>query len=362
MDRPLPYKIVALLAIAALLLVGLCFRVYHRWTRSVRPLGPAETATTRYRPHEQNMTRNTSEATSARLYERARSLAQPTPLSKEAELLFDQQVQQEKASLSQEMQAIDEIFQIPCVQKFVTAIQKRLKEPPQDPEADTPPQHLPFHTKDMVAILLVILGIKPALTFNAYDWDKFLLVYTAFDEITAHFPYVKLVKNAWHQFVVNESPLPIFDPRRYLVNCQSMAEEILTHFPNQNTAVADQRLSYLLGFGPTWEALFLHNIHQNRRYTASKEYQPLHFQQLGESIKRVSQSPLTEEELGRSYHGQVVNGEVEPRQIESEHVLHLLFTTGTSQAYDKLSMQTTYFKQSCFLKQHVLNKINPSQN
>jgi len=114
----------------------------------------------------------------------------------------------------------------------------------------------------------------------------------------------------------------------------------------------------LLGFGPTWEALFLQNIHQNRRLVPSKEYHPLHFQQLGgSSIKRDLNSNQRNEELGRSYHARVVQGEIDRKSIESELVKAWLWPTGTGQTFDELSMQTTYFKQSCFLKKYVLIKL-----
>ncbi|HEX4839841.1 MAG TPA: hypothetical protein VFU89_05320 [Rhabdochlamydiaceae bacterium] len=292
---------------------------------------------------------------------------EPIYLPVEKDQLFFQEVQKEKASLTQEMQTIDQIFQTPCVQKFVTAIQNRYTKPQQQQEqsssATTDQKGLLFDTQDMVAILLVILGIKPALTFSNEKWTKFLPIYTHFDEITAHFPHIKLVNDtSWH-YVVNESPLSIFDPKHYLINCHSIADEILTYFPKQTNAKADQRLSYLLGYGPTWEALqikkalFLEDFHQNFRIVPTKEYHPLHFQQLGDSIKRDSNINSTNEEVGRSYHAQVVEGKINRKSIQSRLVMSWLGPTGTGQIFDEFSMQTTYFKQSCFLKKYVLIKL-----
>jgi hypothetical protein len=357
--------------ITALLLVGLCFRAYSRWARSLQP--PRDKDRTEHPPQEGckaldagNLEMEVTakrryipswEGALGRLHEKPRLLQLPRPLSREGEQLFYQQVQEEKASLAQGMQAIDQLFQIPCVQNLVTTIQNRPIDSHQSKDADTNPRQVQFLTHNLVAILLVILGIKPVVTFNSEDWDKFLLAYSNFDEITAYFQNVKFVKERGYCYVVNESPLPIFDPRHYLLKCQSIAEEIVAYFPYQEAVRAQQRLSYLLGFGPTWEALFLQNIYRNLRMSSSQEYKPEHFQQLGASIKRMRSSDLPEIELGHSYHDQVVQGGIDTTSIESKLADVWLGMTGTRQVYDELSIQTTYFKQSCCLKKYVLIKL-----
>lgn len=119
---------------------------------------------------------------------------------------------------------------------------------------------------NLVCALCVLFGIKPVLVV-----EKFLEKNNTKMKIEALFskhPSLKWVEGDYgNSYLINESPLEHFDPRRFIEHFdenQSLEKAVLQAFPKTNSSLsrtnseaertkADQELSYLLGFGPTWE-------------------------------------------------------------------------------------------------------------
>ena len=249
-------------------------------------------------------------------------------------------------SLDEEKLAIDQRLQIPAVQKLVKSIESKSSDKERAAQC---------------SVLLVILGIKPALAlYNKEELEK-LNVLPLMKEISEALPDIKIVYGARECYIVNEKPLTIFDPRNYLNNYdESISKEISNCFPAQNTSRTDQRLSYLLGYGPSWEALFVNGAHYSR--SSHSEYRFAHFQEIGEVIARGMNENIFIA-TGMRYHDGfdkiLPKGLLERKKQNCETIDDILGKTGTGQIYDGITMRTAYFKNSLCLKSHVLSKLTP---
>ena len=271
---------------------------------------------------------------------------------------FWRSVEEEKKNLSTEIASIDKLFQLPDIQKLVSTIRKKSG------------QNLNIVTDT----LFVILGIKPVLALDLKEWNSIQRLCPFLNKTCSALPEIKIIDENPSYYIINESPLEIFDPRYYLKGCQSLSQEILPkNLLSDSKIKKDQRLAYLLGYGPTWEAYQHHwtvclNLYVCNTERTSSEYGKKHFEQLGQVIKSclAGETSFTEEELGRYYHYHFescyppTNAQLLEQKFSCVHSKTPLSKI-RGPVQDNLSIKTTYFRQRLFLRKYVLSKLGFSE-
>ena len=114
-------------------------------------------------------------------------------------------------------------------------------------------------------VLCVLLGIKPALAL----WNKSIdsATWDLIESVSHLNSSCRIERNGDYYYLCNEHPLDYFDPRKYIkpemfpAQSNSILEALRLYFPSnhRNDPEADQFLSYLLGYGPSWEDFQRHN-------------------------------------------------------------------------------------------------------
>lgn len=176
---------------------------------------------------------------------------------------------------------------------------------------ELPRRHI-IARNDLNQVLHVLLGLKPVLALepDSSNTAKNIIVLTA-----PFFPHVRFIqKDQNFCFLVNEAPLPQFDPRAYIRDFdkeyRSIGDAVAAAFPSSENQKADQLLSYLLGFGPSWEAYML-NTARLYPYTPYENrdiaiFSDKHYLQLGKSLAKGKESSDSEYiQQGKDYHGRL---------------------------------------------------------
>jgi hypothetical protein len=202
-----------------------------------------------------------------------------------------------------------------------------------------------------IGVLMVIIGIKPCLVFS-YTVDPELVQIV---EELSRLQRLKLKIAKGKLFLANEKPLDAFNPRHYLESFSDQVplieaiEENFTRQQNNNV----QRLSYLLGYGPSWEAFANRiNFHDGRISCFSAS----HYKQLGEALiaNHVVEDSFDPLRVGVTYHcnfKQLIN---QTSLLNTHSLFSFLHKTGGGFAIDGIAIRTTYFKKSYTLKKWVL--------
>ena len=97
---------------------------------------------------------------------------------------------------------------------------------------------------NLVMALYVLAGIKPVL--QLYDTDN--KDAKTISDLFKSFSNLKFVQRGTNYYLINESPLAEFDPRKFILNFNqhySSIEEAVTYaFPNQGKVEEDKLLIY----------------------------------------------------------------------------------------------------------------------
>lgn len=129
---------------------------------------------------------------------------------------------------------------------------------------------------------------------------------------------------------------------------------------NDETIIKTQYVSYLLGFGPTWEA-YAYNAGQRFRQKLNQEqdrketwiFSPLHYQELSHGLKATNQQNIS----GRDYS---LNIRPLQRGIKQNKLINeLTKALHWDQVADPLSLQTPYIQASLYYR-HNLVQITSS--
>jgi hypothetical protein len=163
--------------------------------------------------------------------------------------------------------------------------------------------------------------------------------------------------------LANEHPLDLFDPRHFLeplsdVNI-SLLDATIDCFIHQGKQQEDQMLSYLLGFGPTFESYRKHI--QKPFIPANSIFSDAHYAELGQVLS--SRNPAR---LGfnlHQKHAEIASSKTEkacttpynPNSLVEKILSH----TGTFHVYDTLSLRTEYSQKSLSLKKWILETYFP---
>jgi hypothetical protein len=216
-----------------------------------------------------------------------------------------------------------------------------------------------------IGVLMVVLGIKPGRVFETGIEPKLARIVENLSQIGL----LAVGREGGEVYLVNEKPLDAFNPRNLLESLSegdSLLDALKKAFKGQNHIQADQELSYLLGFGPSWES-YTNNIAGALKMETSC-FSDSHYRQLGEVLIGNHVVKDTDDALsvGVTYHRnfkRFLNGN--PRLCKSQFDV-LLQNTETNCVLDGITVRTIYFKKSYTLKKWVmetyLNFESPQAN
>ncbi|MBS0627312.1 MAG: hypothetical protein JSS09_03775 [Verrucomicrobia bacterium] len=217
-------------------------------------------------------------------------------------------------------------------------------------------------TKNALAALLTLLGIKPVLIFaNEQKIDPELY------KILSQKKEIQLKKFDWKMgrgiCLANETPIELFNPRRFLKPLSnkniSLLDATIDCFIHQDAQQEDEMLSYLLGFGPTFES---YRKHTKKTFTPENSiFSDTHYAELGKVFSTENQV-----ELGFYFHQK--QAEIASLKTEKDCstpynsnflVEKILSQTGTPHVYDAISLRTEYSQKSLSLKKWILEEYFP---
>lgn len=223
----------------------------------------------------------------------------------------------------------------------------------------------------LMQAVYVVVGLKPALAIEPRcpGTAKNILILA-----TQFFPHLRLIQRKdGHSFLVNEQPLPEFDPRAFIRNFTTISEAVTASFPSNYDQKKDQVLSYVLGFGPTWEAFMLNAAKFEKTQPIDIEasvFTDLHYEQLGKSLAKGSSSTeRTFIDAGKKYHqslGALCNKVTSQQQKMTikEHLESIKeqFTTfkqindlSMEHIVDDVSLQTDYIQAAIAYRKLLVN-------
>lgn len=207
---------------------------------------------------------------------------------------------------------------------------------------------------ETMQVLYLLFGLKPALVLEEIaDSEEMVQAIQAACLLN---PSCRLRKStdlclSKGYYLSNESPLPFFNPRQYIrsevfVYSKSI-DAIEDCFLKQNKPYYDQFLSYLLGFGPSWEA-----YEKNKNKTAilpsigRDVFTDAHYEQLGHALAGPSPSQSFSA-IGREYSQSMrklktikKNPSLIDPLTHNMKQLHIYFVA------DEIVTRTPYFKAS----------------
>jgi hypothetical protein len=234
---------------------------------------------------------------------------------------------------------------------------------------------------DLVNALYVLAGIKPTAVF---DRPRSHATIKSFQSL---FPHLKLIHTPRQLLstytLINEAPLPSFNPRKFIkdsdFNFKDLGEAIVSSWLPTLTSLndfirRDQFLSYLLGYGPTWETFNCGNrmgyssawqasISENNKaqILSVSIFSEEHYLQLGKALhqkeKEKKSSQRSREELvtaGQDYHLDYRNHTRANSQSQEMKTIHTLYTY---HVVSELAFQTDYIQKSMLFKKALLGLL-----
>ncbi len=146
-----------------------------------------------------------------------------------------------------------------------------------------------------ISAIYVLIGLKPL--YVCQNDVAFLL--RKFQRI---FPHLRIVTHQQDTYLINENPLASFHPKKYIADFSGTIEKaILYAFPNLGLKDTDQRLSYLLGFGPTWEAYAGRNQKKYKDEAQPSVFTDEHYLELGKVLNPLGDYQQ-QVEAGKNHH------------------------------------------------------------
>lgn len=214
-----------------------------------------------------------------------------------------------------------------------------------------------------IGCLFVILGVKPAWIFSEAEVNPALkIVMKALLTLLRETSSEQLIFTETDSalYFVNEHPFPSFDPRSFWpLNPSVSLTEGLKQCLNKKFPSVPKvaMLSYLLGYGPTFEAFMsqlpgpinsrisLCGLSQIHYCVIGKVLYQHFFHTAGDYLQWVT--------LGFAYHSQLALLQL-PKRSPVHPVDALLHKTGTDCVVDGIGVRTDYFKKSYTLKKWVM--------
>jgi hypothetical protein len=211
--------------------------------------------------------------------------------------------------------------------------------------------------------LFVVMGIKPALVDPIKTFPKLhaILKNMASESL--------ILKDSEEYFYfVNEKPLPMFDPRRFLILQEgiSLADATMESFTSIGKLCHhEQRLSYLLGYGPTWEAYAVNvgalKIQGNFSSTGDCCFAKEHYEQMGQVFLKELCPDSSDEAytLGLAYHlnfASLIQSYQRDYEVQYEHYRmgEYIMKVGFFPVISGISVRTEYCRKRVSLTHWIV--------
>lgn len=221
----------------------------------------------------------------------------------------------------------------------------------------------------LVNALYVFSGIKPVFVIErGIECDSTRRNIEMLVSIFLEFSDLKFIKHeSGDWYLINENPLREFHPARFIDGFKKkygcLEDAVIWAFSNQNQMETDQLLSYLLGFGPTWES---YAGITRRPYLKSHKicsiFSEQHYFQLGNAIEKVSGnlkklSRIKYIELGKKHHLNVSSYNWPSMMsiiVDLPQELQDIERFYMQQMIDKISYQTKYIQKGMSYRKRLL--------
>lgn len=197
----------------------------------------------------------------------------------------------------------------------------------------------------IIPAIYVLAGLKPVLTENGAIQAHLLR------QFQRQFPHLKIFTIGEDTYLVNENPLPLFHPKKYIAGFSETIEKGISYaFPKLGLKDTDQRLSYLLGFGPTWEAYAGRNKIEYEDDAELSVFSDEHYLELGR-VLNPNGSREDQIQAGRKYHD---NYKTHPYEKTRGSEVQELDKTYNGFVADSISFKTPYLQKKIALQKHLL--------
>jgi hypothetical protein len=204
-----------------------------------------------------------------------------------------------------------------------------------------------------IGVLMVILGIKPSRVCELGIEPKLAQIV----ENLSQAGHLAVGREGGLVYLANEKPLEAFSPRNFLEPLSegdSLLAALKKAFKGQDHIQDNQKLSYLLGFGPSWECYT--NILSGALNMEMSCFSDSHYRQLGEVLIANHVVKDTDDTLsvGLTYHRNFKLFLEGSPMLERSYFNILLQNTETNCVLDGITVRTIYFKKSYTLKKWVM--------
>ncbi len=217
------------------------------------------------------------------------------------------------------------------------------------------------HRRVGLAALFVVLGIKPALTENI---DIHRDLYQILKNLKMESLELKEVNKAF--YFVNEKPLQAFDPRCFLQldPNSSLMDAIIKFFPQRESCGSNQRLSYLLGYGPAWEPYAIHTYALYKEITPEPSQENCvftneHYQEIGKVFLREQAARGDQKQaiaLGLDYHLHfaLLHRQYDPHHRDSKSLSEYRNYIHSLPIHNGISLRTDYCRRGSSLRKWII--------
>ncbi len=212
---------------------------------------------------------------------------------------------------------------------------------------------------NLAPLLFVLAGIKPALVIERF----YRIPFRRIAQLMQKFPHVNLANDNKYFYIINENPLPEFDPRKFIHAFDEKYTNIKIaacwSFQNQcKSSIAVQLLSYLLGYGANWEAF---NAHTHRAIPDETIFSDEHYLSLGQALEPGVPHTRTElVSLGKEYSREALERKRPNYKFDSPEFdrLHKIYS---SHILAEIPYRTDYIQNSLMYKERLLEAFNIPQ-
>lgn len=203
-----------------------------------------------------------------------------------------------------------------------------------------------------VSSIYVLMGLKPLYVCSPNEaplirWFQ------------RNFPHLRIVTHEQDTYLINENPLASFHPKKYIAGFSGTIEKaILYAFPHLGLKDTDQRLSYLLGFGPTWEAYAGRNQKKYKDEAQPSVFTDEHYLELGKVLNPLGDYHQ-QVEAGKNHHlhykeHPYLPTKSGPPSTDEEKEMD---KTYNHFIVDSISIKTPYLQQKIALQKRLLEYL-----
>lgn len=202
---------------------------------------------------------------------------------------------------------------------------------------------------NLVPILYVLAGIKPVLVIEKFH----KVTVNQIGNLALKLPNLSVAVDHEYCYIINENPLPEFDPRKFIKSFEftSLKEAACWAFQNRSNPIAVQMLSYLLGYGPTWEAF---HAQVPRPAPDKMIFSDEHYLSLGKAVQHGGTNSREEFiSVGKMYSAEALKGNRPAYKFDTAEFSRLHSVYG-GHIIAEIPYRTDYLQNSLRYKERLL--------